>query len=120
MIEPSTRREEPRDEAAGAHGPLREGWEVLAALGVMAVVLVALDVGWLGSPRLVLSLVPLLFLVTAAFARLGPVLIVLWLGGCLLVALLAGDAAYAGLGYPAVVAAVLVGLRALARGLHAK
>jgi len=90
---------------------IRDNWEVLAALGIMIAVLGSLDLGWLRSPLLLLSAVPLLFLMTCAVAGLTWRLVLLWLLSCVALAALLGDWVYAGLGYPAVGGALLLGIQ---------
>lgn len=82
--------------------------EVVIAACIFVGVLAVIDAFWLAEPRLVLALVPFVFLLLAALVRLTPRLIGAWIAAIGLLALLSGQYSYAGLAASAGVVLVLV------------
>jgi len=87
---------------------VREHWEVAAAAAILIGVLIFIDAASLGEPVLALSLLPLVFLVTAAFVPLTPRRAGIWIGCMVLLAFATREIRYAGLAYPALIVWILL------------
>lgn len=85
----------------------RQHWEVLAAAGILTVVLASIDVASIREPALLLSFGPLAFLVCAALVPLTARRLGAWIAAFVLLAVATGEARYAGFAYPAVALALL-------------
>jgi hypothetical protein len=94
----------------------RAHWEVLTAVAILIFVLVVLDAESIRAPWLVLSLLPLVFLVRAALFPLTVEGAAAWSAALSGFGLTAHDARYAGLAYPAVVLALLLVVRDMLHG----
>ena len=95
---------------------LRNDREILIAIGILLGVLVVIDAGALAQPALVLSLLPLVFLVALALLPLEPWHVLLWMAGVGIVALVVRQPRYLGLGYPAAIVLVLMLVQRRRRG----
>lgn len=95
---------------------VRSHWEVASAAGILLLVLAVIDVAAIHEPRLLLSLCPLSFMLTAAVSRLTPPRVVAWIAAFIVLALATGEMRYSGLGYAAVAVAFLQLLRRLRQG----
>jgi hypothetical protein len=89
-------------------GTLRRQWHVIVAGMVMVGVLIALDIGLIGNPALILACTPFLIVMVATLIPMQPVHLLGWMAACAGVAWLQGDARFTGLAYPAVVLAFLM------------
>ena len=99
---------------------LRDGWEVFAALGIMAGVLAVLDLHPLRQPVYLLASAPLAFLVAACFARITWWLVAAWMLPFAAVGAATGEWRYAGLGFTAAVLGLLALVRRQLRGSTAR
>ena len=92
------RRRDVREARAIAYG----SWEVMLASAILVVVLVVIDVVWIGQPALVVTLGPFALLVFAALFRITPASAGAWIVGLAVLGAANGYARFAGLAFPAI------------------
>jgi hypothetical protein len=86
----------------------RQHWEVFAAFAILLGVLGAIDVAVLGLAPLLLSLVPLVFLLVAALVPLKKSFVMSWIAVLGVFGLASRDVERIGLGYPALIVLALL------------